>query len=125
MKRLSTVLAIAVLLSLMLPSCYYDKEEELYPSIGTVCDTTDVTFTRTIAPILASFCYGCHSNPNAPSFGNNIKLENYGDVISILPRVVGSVLHQGDYSPMPKNSGALTICAQNQFAIWQRRGAPQ
>jgi hypothetical protein len=44
-------------------SCYYDKEEELYPNdYYSTNDTTSVTYGETIAPLISTNCgsSGCH-----------------------------------------------------------------
>ncbi|MBE0678523.1 MAG: hypothetical protein IH592_07135 [Bacteroidales bacterium] len=108
----------------LLASCYYDNEEALYPSYSTLCDTSNVTFSGTVAPILASNCLSCHSNASAAGFGNNIRLEDYPDVLSAATAIAGSIKHTGNYSPMPKNGGKLRDCSIKQFDIWVRKGMP-
>lgn len=119
MKHLFLILAITITL---LASCYYDNEEALYPSYSSQCDTSNVTFSNTIAPILSNNCFLCHSNASAGSFGNNIRLENYSDVKSRATAIAGSIKHTGTYSPMPKNGGKLRDCSIKQFDIWVRKG---
>lgn len=104
-------------------SCYYDNEEALYPSLSSSCDTTAVTFSGKIVPILANSCLSCHSNATAASAGNNIRLEDYADVQSRAAAIAGSIKHTGSYSPMPKNGGKLKDCSITQFDIWVRNGA--
>ena len=108
----------------LLASCYYDNEEALYPSYNTLCDTINVTFSGTITPMLGSNCLSCHSNSNAASFGNNIRLEDYTDVQIKATAIAGSIKHSGTYSPMPKNGGKLKDCSIIQFDIWVRKGMP-
>lgn len=122
MKRIFILLiSIIVLLAV---SCYYDSEEALYPSLTSACDTTGVTFSGTVVPLLSSNCFSCHSNATAASFGNNIKLENYADVKANAVAVAGSVKQTGGYSPMPKNGGKLKDCSIIQFDIWISKGMP-
>lgn len=49
-----------ILLSLILTSCYNDNEQDIYGEV--TCDTTDVTFSNSIQPIIDSSCAttGCH-----------------------------------------------------------------
>ncbi len=103
-------------------SCYYDSEEALYPELNTTCDTTNVTFSGTIAPMLSSNCYSCHSNSTAAGKGNNIRLQDYSDVTSRAVSLAGSVKHFGNFSPMPKNGGQIKSCSIAQFDIWVRNG---
>jgi len=118
------LLLFVITLIVLLASCYYDNEEALYPSYSTLCDTTNVTFSATVAPMLSGNCLSCHSNSSAAAFGNNIRLEAYADVQSKAAAVAGSIKHTGSYSPMPKNGGKLKDCAIKQFDIWVRQGMP-
>jgi cytochrome c5 len=100
-------------------SCYYDNEEALYPSLNSSCDTTNVTFSGTIVPILQNNCYSCHSNANA-AFGANIHLEAYADVVANSAKLIVSIKQTGA-KPMPPN-GKLKDCSITQFDIWIRKG---
>jgi hypothetical protein len=124
MKRLYLTIGVVFILFLFPVSCYYDNEEALYPTLSSSCDTTNVTFSWTIVPILSDNCYSCHSNSTAASSGNNIRLENYADVASNAIRVQGSINHTGSYSPMPKNGGMIKACSITQFDIWIKNGMP-
>lgn len=122
MKRLIISLATIAIFSLFIVSCYYDNEEALYPTYNTTCDTTNVTFTGTIVPILSNSCYSCHSNAAAASAGNNIRLQDYADVQIRAASIAGSIKHIGAFSPMPKNGGSIKTCSITQFDIWVRTG---
>jgi len=122
MKRLFPPLIIVSIITFFLISCYYDNEEFLYPSLGTTCDTSNVTFSGTVAPILSNSCLSCHSNTTAASSGNNIRLENFADVKARAAAIAGSIKPQPSYSPMPKNGGKLKACSITQFDIWVRKG---
>lgn len=50
-----------VILILIFKSCSWDNEETLYPG-PEECDTTNVSYTTDIVPILSGYCYSCHSN---------------------------------------------------------------
>lgn len=119
---LSVLLFICILISLS--SCYYDSEEALYPSVSNGCDTTNVTFSGSVVPMLANNCLSCHSNSVAAALGNGIQLENYADVKTYSVRIDGAIKHTGGYSPMPKNGGMLKSCLITQFDIWIRNGMP-
>src|SRR5450759_2120543 len=121
MKRLLISFAIFTIFSLFFISCYYDNEEALYPTLSSTCDTSNVTFSGIISPILANNCYSCHSDANA-AFGGNIHLQSIADVITNSPRIVVSIKQTG-LKPMPP-SGKLNICSITQFDIWIRNGMP-
>ena len=119
---LSLLISICLVISLV--SCYYDNEEALYPVVNTACDTTNVTFSGSVAPILANNCLSCHSNSSAASLGNGIRLEDYADVKANSGRISGAIKHTGGYSPMPKNGGMLKPCLITQIDIWIGNGMP-
>lgn len=102
-------------------SCYYDNEEALYPSLSSSCDTTNVTFSRTIVPILSNNCFSCHSNATS-SFGGNIRLESFADVQVNSARLITAIKQTGA-KPMPP-AGKLKACSISQFDIWIRNGTP-
>jgi hypothetical protein len=122
MSRFIISLATIVIISLLSVSCYYDNEEALYPTLNTGCDTVNVTFIGTIAPILSDGCYSCHSNTAAAANGNNIRLENYADVQTRITSIIGSVKHAGSFVPMPKNGGQIKACSIAQIDIWVKNG---
>jgi len=119
---LSFVTFVTILL--LAASCFYDNEEALYPSVNAACDTTNVTYSGKIVPLLVNNCLSCHSNAAAASAGNGIRLENYADVQSRAAAISGSINHSGTYSPMPKNGGKLKACLITQFDIWVKNGTP-
>jgi hypothetical protein len=122
MKRLIISFGVIAIFSFFIVSCYYDNEEALYPSYNNTCDTTNVTYSGTIVPILNNSCYSCHSNSTAAGLGNNIRLENYADVQVRAVSIAGSIKHTGSFSPMPKNGGQIKACSITQFDIWVRMG---
>jgi hypothetical protein len=124
MKHLKVLFALIIIILPFCRSCYYDSEEALYPSTTSTCDTTNVTFSGKISPMLANNCLSCHSNAMAGSYGNGIRLEDYADVKARATAVQGSIKQTGSYVPMPKNGGKLKTCLIDQFDIWVRIGMP-
>jgi hypothetical protein len=116
--------AILFLFALFLSTCYYDSEEYLFPQQS--CDTTGVSYSGTIKPLLESYCYRCHDNSNAPQSGANIRLEDYSDVKIRVDdgSLTGSINHESSFSPMPKGGGKLDNCSLRLFGIWTEDGAP-
>jgi len=102
-------------------SCYYDNEETLYPK-PVACDTADVRFSTTIAPILQANCNGCHSKAS-PS--GNIVTDNYTDLKTIVDngKLSGSINHKPQFSAMPKGGNKLSNCELAKFRIWIEKGA--
>jgi hypothetical protein len=63
MKNMIRLTALILLFNFALSGCYFDKENELYPY--TACgDTTYVTYSQSIAPIMVANCNVCHSPAN-------------------------------------------------------------
>lgn len=87
------------------------------------CDTTNVTYTASIKPMITNFCQGCHSGGNP---GGGISLVLYSDVKAIADngKLVGTIDHLNGYSPMPQNGNKLTECQVNMVRIWINHGAP-
>ena len=100
---------------IIIGSCYYDSEESLYPVI-TPCDTTNVTYSKSIVPLIRNNC-DCHSNLLANSQGGKVRLEDYPDVYSNRTLVLTSIKHTSAY-PMPKFSPKLDTCLIRQVEIW-------
>src|ERR1700754_3506718 len=74
MKGIIVILSVCLT---SLSSCYYDVEEDLYPSGGS-CDSSAVTYSGTVTPILQSNgCTGCHSGGAS---SGNILLAAYANV---------------------------------------------
>jgi hypothetical protein len=122
MKRRLFYFVTIVTIIIAVSSCFYDNEEALYPSYNSTCDTTNVTYSGKVFPILANNCLSCHSNAMAPSAGNNIALENFTDVSSRTAAISGAINHTGSYSPMPKSGSKLKACLTSTFDIWVRNG---
>jgi hypothetical protein len=114
---------VNVLFIILLFSCKYNNEQELYPvDPNTTCDTLNVTYSETVALIMQAQCNGCHSGIN-PSGG--IKTDNYTDIKTLVDngRLMGSIKHQSGYSPMPKGGQKLSECDIAKIDIWVKSGA--
>ncbi len=117
--------AVPALVLLMLSSCYYDVEEELFPE-NKGCDTTAVSYAQAVKPILDSKCTGCHGG-GAPSAG--IKIDTYIDLKGYLDidaaRFVSSIVHDGNASNMPKGQSKMPDCDVNKIRAWINAGYPE
>ena len=113
------------LILLFLSSCYYDNEEELYPSIsGLQCDTSDVSYVNDIKPIIIGHCYYCHDNEHAALYGDHVFLEDYDDLMQAVEdgSFYGSVSYSGDFVTMPEDY-QLDSCDLKKIDAWIKRGA--
>ncbi len=124
MKTLSNFILMVICcigVCILHSGCYYDKEELLYG--GNICDTSTVTFSRSVSPILSSSCNSCHSG-NTPSYG--VRLDNYIDVKTQVDnnKLAGVITHATGFSPMPKNAAKLSDCNIAIITNWINAGAP-
>lgn len=121
MKK-TILFALSTLFLLFISSCYYDNEEELYQFVNKNCDTTNVTYSLTIAPIIQSSCNSCHSSSVA---SGGIITDNYTNLrtIALNGKLTGTVSHSAGYSPMPKGAGKLSDCKISQISKWVNNGA--
>lgn len=123
-RRSAFVFAAIAGLLLAFDSCYYDRESDLYKP--PACDTTNVTWTAVIKPIIDERCayVGCHGGG---TMSGNHDLTNYAGVLSIAKSgaLVGSIEHQSNYTSMPYQAAPLPDCMIAQIRIWVEKGAPQ
>ncbi|MCB0806299.1 MAG: hypothetical protein KDC05_10910 [Bacteroidales bacterium] len=110
-----------VLMLTAMQACYYDNEETLYPD-SVACDTTNVTYAGTIAPIMAANCNSCHNSGLA---NGGVITESYDGlkIVADNGRLEGAVFHQSGYSPMPQNLPQLPDCELTKIKIWIDAGA--
>jgi hypothetical protein len=113
-ERAAVFCAVSFLLGLS--SCYYDNEEDLY---GITCDTTAVSYSADIWPIIETNCQtGCHA-PGGSAIGHI-----FTDHASVLAKVTnGSMMNRVvELRNMPP-SGVLTDCQVNRMRAWILQGA--
>ncbi|MEZ4776699.1 MAG: hypothetical protein R3D00_26220 [Bacteroidia bacterium] len=108
--------------SLILTGCYYDNEEDLYPASTNTCDTTNVTYSAIVQPLLQNRCYVCH---DAVSKSGNIALDTYNDVLKMVNngKLWGAINHDQGYVPMPDGEPKLSACTLDKIKSWINAGA--
>lgn len=86
------------------------------------CDTTNVTYSGTVAPILQTYCVGCHSGVY-PDGG--ILLNQYTGVaaVALNGKLVGAITHSTGFSAMPPTGSMLPSCEIEQITKWVNDGA--
>ncbi|MEZ5016944.1 MAG: hypothetical protein R2800_07815 [Flavipsychrobacter sp.] len=121
MKKLFLFLCV-----LGLASCYYDNEEELYPStgVGGGCDTTNVGYAAVIQPIFNQYCAvsGCHDKTTRSS---NYDFSSYSGAMTSVNnnRLLGTIMHQAGFSQMPQGMSKLDDCTIAKIKAWVNAGA--
>lgn len=86
------------------------------------CDTTNVTYSGTIAPILQTYCVGCH---NTTLSSGGIVLSQYNGVaaVGLSGQLVGAITHSPGYTAMPLGGTMLPECEIAQITKWVNDGA--
>ena len=115
-------LLFILLLGLFFVACGDDEEEMM-----ETCETTDITYTNTVAAIFNNSCAvsGCHVNGNeAFAF---FSLEGYANskAVADFGRIVGAISHSAGFSPMPRGGAQLDQCSIDKIAAWVNAGAPE
>lgn len=88
---------------------------------SVVVDTQNVSFSKTIMPLITTNCLGCHQTGNLSA---GISLETYASVKNYVDskRFYGAISYSTGYSPMPP-SNKLTDCQLYVIAKWINAGA--
>lgn len=121
MKTIACIAAFSLSL-ILFHSCYYDVEEELYPSNN--CDTTGLVYDD-ILPIFKSNCYVCHGNgenQGGIELGSYDKLKTWVDNGILLCAIEH---RKENCSNMPKNSPKLDSCSIAKIRNWINEGSAQ
>jgi mono/diheme cytochrome c family protein len=127
MKKL--FFAAAALLLIGTAGCYNDKYDQLYVTPATVtCDTTAVSYSTTVAPIINANCNvsgGCHDAAGAATSGYNFStyagvqaVANYDYMITDITGNPTSRHHA-----MPLNLPKISQCDINIITAWIDQGA--
>jgi Planctomycete cytochrome C len=87
------------------------------------CDTNNVTYSGSIAPLMATKCTGCHSGAS-PQGGLNLTAWSVANTVAMDGRLNGAVQHQAGFTAMPLNGAILPQCEIDMISIWVQAGAP-
>jgi len=112
------VIIVYIVIAIVLTGCYKDNEETLYGEV--TCDTTSVSFSNDILPIIEMNCTvtGCHvAGGRAPGI-----YENYNQIKAKVDdgKFKDRVLVQQDMPP----GTPLTECQILYITKWLNDGAP-
>ena len=116
------IITILLFVSFFMQQCYYDSEENLFPS-ESKCDSTNVTYSVSVTNIINNSCISCHNNSNA---SGGISLENYSGVKAQADngKLMGTVTFASGYLAMPQGSSKLDDCSIATLQKWVDSGAP-
>jgi hypothetical protein len=127
MKKNSFFITISLSLIVLIVSCKKSSEDIL--ASGAICDTTNISYSAGIVPILQQNCYSCHGTGNTGGSGG-ILLEGYAN-ISVYANngeLTGDVSAPAGSSGGPGNTGMpyggpmLPSCELNKILAWVHQG---
>ncbi|MBK6860483.1 MAG: c-type cytochrome [Saprospiraceae bacterium] len=86
------------------------------------CDTSFVSYSSVVKPILDLYCNGCHAGPR-PQGG--VDYNNFNGVRTTVEdgSLISSIIRDGNTVNMPKNGNKLPDCKIQQIKKWVQDGA--
>ena len=120
MKLTAILWSLLFMTTMMISSCYYDVEEELYPAGN--CETENTSFSQNVMPILTQNCNICHATGVEQ---RNVILDSYDAVIMHVSdgTLMGSIRHDNGFAAMPQGQPQLSVCTIEKIAAWIADGA--
>ncbi|PRY07291.1 cytochrome c [Pontibacter ummariensis] len=125
-RPLFTLVTAAALALLVVTACTSDNEEDSLPQPTPQpqqCDVSNVTFSKTITPILSANCYTCHSS----SFSEGgVVLDTHAGVKKQADNgtLLGVITHASGFPAMPQGAAKLSDCNIARIKKWIEAGAP-
>lgn len=116
MKATTTFKTIIVSI-LLLNSCYYDNEAELYAG-GEGCADTTSSYNSRLKGIIDNLCIGCHS----PQGGYSPDLTDFTLVSEKREAIICRVVNSPSCGPVMPQSGVIDPCDKQAFELWQQNG---
>jgi hypothetical protein len=104
-------------------SCYYDKEEELYPNSFGRCDTTNSTYSVRVRKILDANCMGSACHDGATPSGWDLSTYAGVSAATVRGNLTGAINQVSGFSAMPKNRPKLSDCDIAIIQNWVSNGA--
>lgn len=85
------------------------------------CDTTAFTYSGTVAPLINTYCKGCH---NPSSLGGSVDLSTYNGTktVALNGKLMGSIKHSSGFVAMPQGGDKLPDCQIRQIEKWIEAG---
>jgi len=118
-----TILVAVGLLALRLSSCTNDKKEIEAPVAN--CDTTNITYSQTIKPLIQTRCFGAGSSCHGPGSPNQ-SFNTYEKLTDefYITKISASIRHEQGALPMPQGQDKLPECEINTIVTWINKGYP-
>lgn len=122
---------LITLAALFMVACLSDKNSPLpvtetstgtntgvqLPNSNASCDTTSITFDKSVWPILQYNCTSCHSGA---TLSGGVDLGSYDKIVPYIKngKLYGSLTHASGYSPMPNATTTLSKCDITTVKKW-------
>lgn len=90
---------------------------------GSACDDSNVTYSKTVVPILQKSCNGCH-NPNFSSGGVILSTYSGASIVAKNGLLYGTISHTAGFKPMPQSGNKLSACNIKLIKKWVDNGSP-
>ncbi|MCX6251598.1 MAG: hypothetical protein NTX61_12695 [Bacteroidetes bacterium] len=121
MKKIPYFIIVFFICMIAVSSCYNDKEAYLYP-FASICDSSNATYSQTIAPIMTANCNICHSTVLA---SGSVITDTWAglNVVALNGKLWAGVDWSAGFSPMPKGSSKLSACDLAKIKKWINNGA--
>jgi hypothetical protein len=121
MKKIIAGSVFLIIMLFIIPGCYNDNEYDLYP-FSAACDSSNVTYTQTIAPMMGSYCNSCHS---ASLASGNVVTDNITglSIVAKNGKLWGGVNAEAGFIPMPYQGSKLSSCDLGKIKKWINGGA--
>jgi hypothetical protein len=118
---------LAICLVFTLSSCYNYKYDQLFPD--SVCDTSNITYTIDIEPIIAANCAisgGCHDAAGALISGHDYTSYAGLKAVASYSFIITDInwMPTAGHNDMPKNGAKLSDCDIDKITRWVNEGAP-
>lgn len=110
------------LLCTVLSGCRYDTESDLYGDV-VPCDSSLVSYTNDLVPLLEMYCFECHTGPTPSGdrdFSTYEDLAGVAETNVLLDRISRD---ENDPEVMP-STGPMTSCEVDRFRSWIEAGYP-
>jgi len=121
MKNIYNLFVLSGALLMTASGCYNDNIESLYPT-SNGCDTSNVSYTNFVKPILDNKCLSCH-NQTLPSGGVDLSTYEKVKIESVQGALLGSIKQNGTAAAMPVGSSKLDDCTISKIQSWVNAGA--
>lgn len=108
-----------ILLMVFIASCKHEPSLVYAPVDGS-CDTTNVSYSAQVKPILDANCISCHNSSASKNF------DGYGQISAYLAGNASLFISNINYTgpqPMPP-TGRLDTCQVRQCILWVQSGYP-